>query len=73
MIWLTGYCSFPTAVRAKSSSFFVSVKGEIAIIITTFDLNTKITAPVELFAELVTAYSTALSPIPLTALAFAIP
>lgn len=45
----------------------------MAITMTTFDLTTKITAPVEPDVLLVAVYSIALSPIPLTGLAFVIP
>jgi hypothetical protein len=49
----------------------VSLAGVSAMNMTTFDLNTKMTAPFP--ALLVLVYSTALSPIPLTTVALAIP
>jgi hypothetical protein len=54
-------------VRARLSTAVGSVLGVIMIVITTFDLNTKIMVPPD--PELVKVYSTALSPIPVTILA----
>jgi len=56
-----------TAARASFSTAVGSVLGVTAIVITTFDLNTKIMVPPD--PELVNVYSTALSPIPVTTLA----
>jgi len=55
------------AVRARFSTAVGSVLGVTAIVITTFDVNTKIMVPPD--PELVNVYSTALSPIPVTTLA----
>jgi hypothetical protein len=63
--------SLPTAMVASFSIPVVSGAGVRAMNMTTFDLKTKMTAPLP--PLLVLLYSTALSPIPVTDLAFVIP